>query len=490
MTVRNIATVDLGASSGRVMLARFDTTTRRITLTEIHRFTNQLVRCEDHDVWDVDYLESQMLHGLRQIDADGIVLDSIGIDTWGVDFVLLTAQGARVGLPVSYRDHRTDGIMAGAVRDLGAAWLYERTGIQFLPFNTLFQLKALSQQQPDWVAQADHLLLIPDYFHYRLTGRPNWEYTNASTTQLLNVHNGEWDADLLAWAGVPARWFGTPSQPGRALGRWTAPSGQQVPVVSVATHDTASAVVAAPLADAGSAYLSSGTWSLIGIDSDRPYTHAAAQKANMTNEGGVEGRYRVLKNIMGMWLLQRICKELAIADIPALVAQAAQETPFASLINPNDARFINPVSMADEIRHACRDHQQPEPQTPAALARCIFDSLAMTYRQVALELAALQGAPLTALHIVGGGSQNDFLNQLCADTCRIPVTAGPVEASTLGNIGCQLIALGDVENVAAYRRLLADSVSLRRFTPQPHPDFDTHCRRFEALSHAHEEYSV
>ena len=490
MTLRNIATVDLGASSGRVMLARFDTATRRITLTEIHRFTNQLVRCEDHDVWDVDYLENQMLHGLRQIDADGIVLDSIGIDTWGVDFVLLTAQGERVGLPVSYRDHRTDGIMAEAVRDLGAGWLYERTGIQFLPFNTLFQLRALSQQQPDWVAQADHLLLIPDYFHYRLTGRPNWEYTNASTTQLLNVESGEWDADLLAWAGVPARWFGTPSQPGRTLGHWTAPSGRQVPVVSVATHDTASAVVAAPLAGPGSAYLSSGTWSLIGIDSDRPYTHAAAQKANMTNEGGVEGRYRVLKNIMGMWLLQRICKELAIEEIPALVAQAAQETPFAGLINPNDARFINPVSMAEEIRHACRDHQQPEPQTPAALARCIFDSLAMTYRQVALELAALQGAPLTALHIVGGGSQNDFLNQLCADTCRIPVTAGPVEASTLGNIGCQLIALGDVEDVAAYRCLLAESVSLRCFTPQPHPDFDTHCRRFEALSHAHEEYSV
>ncbi|QCR35711.1 rhamnulokinase [Nissabacter sp. SGAir0207] len=490
MTVRNIATVDLGASSGRVMLASFHTGSRRITLKEMHRFTNQLVEHDGHHIWDVDNLEQQMRHGLQLIDAAGIELDSIGIDTWGVDFVLIDADGERVGLPVSYRDHRTDGIMAEAVRELGAEWLYGRTGIQLLPFNTLFQLKALSRQRPEWVEKTAHLLLMPDYFHYRLTGELNWEYTNASTTQLLEVHSGDWDRTLLDYAGAPERWFGTPSQPGRALGHWAAPSGRRVPVVSVATHDTASAVVAAPLAGDDCAYLSSGTWSLIGIDSDRPYTHAAARRANMTNEGGIEGRYRVLKNIMGMWLLQCVCRELAVSDIPALVAAAAQQPAFTSLVNPNDARFINPVSMVEEIRRACREQQHPEPQEAAALARCIFDSLALTYRQVARELGELRGAPLQQLHIVGGGSQNDFLNQLCADACGLTVTAGPVEASTLGNIGCQLMALGDVKDAADYRRLLADNFPLRRYTPQTHPDFDTHCRRFEALSHAHEEYSV
>lgn len=488
MTVRNIAAIDLGASSGRVMLASYHTGTRRIALKEIHRFTNQLTRAEGHDIWDVEYLEQQMLTGLIQIDQSGIQLDSIGIDTWGVDFVLLNKENERVGLPIAYRDRRTDGVMAQVIKDLGAEKLYSLTGIQLLPFNTLYQLKALTEQQPELIEQISHMLLMPDYFYHRLTGAYNWDYTNASTTQLLNIDSGDWDQTLLDYLGIPRHWLGKPSQSGVSLGYWVSPSGRKVPVTSVATHDTASAVVAAPLTNERSAYLSSGTWSLMGIDSSKPFTDARARQANITNEGGVDGRYRVLKNIMGMWPLQRICKELEIKSVPTLIKDAADVPAFTSLINPNDDRFINPESMVAEIQQSCREHQQPVPESAVELARCIFDSLAMSYRQVAQELATLQGEPLEQLHIVGGGSQNEFLNQLCADTCQMTVTAGPVEASTLGNMGCQLMALGDVANVSDFRHLLAENFPLRRFIPNHQPDLDTHCRRFQALSHAHEEF--
>jgi rhamnulokinase len=261
-------------------------------------------------------------------------------------------------------------------------------------------------------------------------------------------------------------------------------------VVSVATHDTASAVVAAPMTGKYSAYLSSGTWSLMGIESPTAFTHASALHANFTNEGGINGSVRVLKNIMGMWLLQRMSSELNVNDLPALIAAAAALPPFVSLINPNEERFINPSSMVDAIREACREHGEPIPDSPAELARCIFDSLAMLYRQTAQQLAELQGAPLDAIHIVGGGSQNTFLNQLCADTCQTPVTAGPVEASTLGNIGCQLMALNLVKDVTLYRQILAANFRQQRYMPQPQPELAIHWRRFQALSHINEELAV
>lgn len=288
--------------------------------------------------------------------------------------------------------------------DLGREEIYRRTGIQFLPFNTLYQLKAWRQRQEG--AKVAHLLLIPDYFHYRLTGALNWEYTNASTTQLLNVATGDWDHTLLAYLGLPRSWFGTPRQPGNTPGYWISPSGQRVPVIAVATHDTASAVVASPLQDESCVYLSSGTWSLMGVESRTPFSYSRALALNITNEGGVDGRSRVLKNIMGLWLLNRITQEMAIADLPELLEAAATLPPFTSLINPNDERFINPSSMVAAIRQACRERQQPVPQEAAALARCILDSLAMLYRQVLLELSALCGISPSRLHIVGGGSQN------------------------------------------------------------------------------------
>ncbi|VXD05295.1 rhamnulokinase [Enterobacterales bacterium 8AC] len=481
MTTRNIAAIDLGASSGRVMLASYQPEQQRLQLREVSRFANRLQQRGGQDCWDLDALEHHIRQALDRLDEQGIVLDSIGIDTWGVDFVLLDAQGQRVGEAVSYRDARTQGVMAQAQRTLGRSAIYQRTGIQFLPFNTLYQLRALREQQPELVKRVAHLLLIPDYLHFRLTGQLNWEYTNASTTQLLNIESDQWDTELLAWAGVPAHWLGKPTPPGNRVGYWTSARGQQVPVIAVATHDTASAVLATPLQDADAAYLSSGTWSLMGIESPVPIVNPRSLAANITNEGGATG-YRVLKNIMGLWLLQRTTQELNISDLPALIAQAAQQPACRSLVNPNDERFINPANMCHAIQDYCREQDMPVPETPAQLVRCIFDSLAMLYRQVAQELATLHGRPLSHLHIVGGGSQNHFLNQLCANACGLAISAGPIEASTLGNVGCQLMALDAVTDISQFRRIVAQNFPLQHFTPRDNPDFAAHWPQFQSLS--------
>jgi rhamnulokinase len=480
MTVRHCVAVDLGASSGRVMLARYSRTERSLELREIHRFANCLRQVDGTDCWDVDTLETEIRTGLRKVcEEQTIRPDSIGIDTWGVDFVLIDDNGERVGLPVSYRDNRTDGVMARAVEQLGREEIYRRSGIQFLPFNTLYQFRALSEQQPELVEKAAHALLIPDYFCYRLTGEMNWEYTNATTTQLVNINTDNWDDRLLEWAGVPRRWFGTPGHPGNAIGNWICPQGNQIPVVSVATHDTASAVLAAPLEDGDAAYLSSGTWSLMGFESKTPYTSDQALAANITNEGGAEGRYRVLKNIMGLWLLQRVLREQKVSDLGSLIDHARQIPACTFIINPNDDRFINPDNMSQEIQAACRESGQPVPNSDAELARCIFDSLALLYAKVLDELAALRGRPFTRLHIVGGGCQNELLNQLCANACGIPVLAGPVEASTLGNIGCQLMALDEVADVDEFRRLVAQSHTLIPFNPDSNSEIARYVAQFQ-----------
>ncbi|WP_318385498.1 rhamnulokinase [Enterobacter sp.] len=474
MTVRHCVAVDLGASSGRVMLARFDAGTGTLTLREIHRFANCLQKVDGTDCWDIDTLEAEIRAGLAKVGGEGIAIDSIGIDTWGVDYVLIDNAGARVGLPVSYRDSRTDGVMAQAQQQPGKAEIYRRSGIQFLPFNTLYQFRAQTEQQPDLTARVAHALLIPDYFSYRLTGNLNWEYTNATTTQLVNIQTHNWDETLLDWAGVPASWFGTPTQPGNVIGHW-----QEVPVVAVASHDTASAVIASPLIDNDAAYLSSGTWSLMGFESPTPYTSDAALAANITNEGGAEGRYRVLKNIMGLWLLQRVLKEQNVSDLPSLIARTTALPACRFVINPNDARFINPENMSREIQAACRESAQPVPESDAELARCIFDSLALLYADVLGELAHLRGKPFTRLHIVGGGCQNQLLNQLCADACGITVVAGPVEASTLGNIGVQLITLGELPDIDAFREVVTSSYALTTFTPHPDNEIVRYVAQFQ-----------
>lgn len=478
MTLRHSVAVDLGASSGRVMLARFDSDTRSICLREIHRFTNCLKLAETSTVWDVDALEDEIRTGLQKACDEGIAIDSIGIDTWGVDYVLIDREGKRVGQPISYRDSRTDGVMDTALNQLGREDIYRRTGIQFLPFNTLYQFRALVEQQPDLIDNVEHALLIPDYFCFRLTGALNWEYTNATTTQLVNINSDNWDETLLDWAGVPHKWFGTPTHPGNVIGQWVCREGNKIPVVSVATHDTASAVIGAPLKDKDAAYLSSGTWSLMGFESKTPYANSAALAANITNEGGAEGRYRVLKNIMGLWLLQRVTRELGITDLADLIDRTKQTPACRFVINPNDDRFINPESMSREIQAACRESNQPVPFTDNELARCIFDSLALLYAKTLSELATVRGRPFSCLHIVGGGSQNALLNQLCADACGIPVFAGPIEASTLGNIGCQLMALDEITDVDDFRKVVAANYELKSFSPETESEIARYIAQF------------
>ncbi|ARD63345.1 rhamnulokinase [Kosakonia radicincitans DSM 16656] len=479
MTFRHCVAVDLGASSGRVMLARYDSQQRILSLREIHRFSNCLQKVDGFDCWDIDSLESEIRLGLLKVCEEGIQPDSIGIDTWGVDYILINRDGQRVGLPIAYRDDRTDGVMQRAMQNPGKADIYRRSGIQFLPFNTLYQLRALTEQQPELIDQVAHALLIPDYFSYRLTGQLNWEYTNATTTQLVNINTDNWDDTLLAWAGVPASWFGTATHPGNVIGHWICPQGNAIPVVAVASHDTASAVIASPLADKDAAYLSSGTWSLMGFESKTPYTSDDALAANITNEGGAEGRYRVLKNIMGLWLLQRVLREQQISDLPALIAVTEQLAPCRFVINPNDDRFINPQNMSAELQAACREAGQPVPQNAAELARCIFDSLALLYADILAELAFLRGKPFSRLHIVGGGCQNQLLNQLCADACGLPVVAGPVEASTLGNIGIQLMTLDELSNVDDFRQVVASNHNLITFTPNPDHEIARYVARFQ-----------
>ena len=480
MSFRHCVAVDLGASSGRVMLATYDQQKRTLALREMHRFVNTLQKVNGSDCWDLDSLEADIRCGLKKVCDDGILIDSIGIDTWGVDVVLLDKNGDRVGLPVSYRDSRTQGVMQRAEAQLGRADIYRRSGIQFLPFNTLYQFRALAEQQPEDVANVAHALLIPDYFSYRLTGMMNWEYTNATTTQMVNINTDSWDEALLNWAGASRDWFGTPTHPGNIIGHWICPQGNQIPVVAVASHDTASAVIASPLADKHAAYLSSGTWSLMGFESKTPYTSDIALANNITNEGGAEGRYRVLKNIMGLWLLQRVLKEQNVTDLSALITQTQQIAACKFVVNPNDDRFINPDNMSAEIQAACRESQQTVPKSAAELARCIFDSLALLYARVLNELAALHGERFSQLHVVGGGCQNELLNQLCADACNIPVIAGPIEASTLGNIGVQLMTLDELSNVDDFRQLVRDNHALTTFTPNPNSEIARYLAQFQS----------
>jgi rhamnulokinase len=466
----HVAAVDIGASSGRIMLAEYNENRRKLHLTEAYRFENRLCRRGGHDCWDLDGLFNEILKGLAKIERDGILLESVGIDTWGVDFVLLDKQGEVLGLPVAYRDHRTDGMMERVHAETSRAEIYFRTGIQFLQFNTLYQLRALLDEKPEWIGRADKLLMVPDYLHYRLCGKMACEYTNATTTQLVNVFTGRWDHALLQRLDIPAQWFTTPVQAGTHLGDWISPAGRKVKVIVPATHDTASAVAATPLFDERTAYLSSGTWSLLGLESQYPMNGRAALACNLTNEGGVESTFRVLKNIMGLWLIQRVREELNGPGFAELVAAAEVAEPFRFLVNPNDDRFLNPPSMVGAIRDFCEETGQGCPESPGELARCVFESLAFVYCQTVGDLELVAKRKLERVHIVGGGCNNAFLNQLTADFCQLPVSTGPVEASALGNVCYQLIGLGLLADLDDVRHLVRQEFCSDIYKPRLDPN--------------------
>ncbi|WP_246201027.1 rhamnulokinase [Vibrio ziniensis] len=464
--MKAVIAIDLGASSGRVMVGYLES--GKIRLEEFHRFQNQQVVHGNESCWDLYSILEEIKVGINKVIATGIEVCSLGIDTWGVDFVLLDKFGKHLGEFVSYRDARTEGVQDKLLADsqLSLQDIYRATGIQFLSFNTINQLKAIADQQPEWFGDIDTLLFIPDYLNYKLSGVKHCEYTNASTSQLLDCKEKVWSSELIKACGAKIDWFLPPTMPNRIVGQYHV-GEVQIPVCSVASHDTASAVAATPIAHENMAYLSSGTWSLVGIESLEPYTGDLAYQYNLTNEGGVDGRYRVLKNIMGLWLIQRIKAENPSLTFPDIAALARQAQPFKYIVNPNDNDFLNPASMTQAIKNWFKKRDLDAPESLSEVIRCIYDSLVLAYDKVLFELAEVTGKEIKELRIVGGGTQDNFLNQLCADVCRIPVSTEPTEASALGNVINQFIACDVIRSLEEGRQIIDASSDVKHFSANP-----------------------
>ncbi|MFH9821867.1 rhamnulokinase family protein [Streptomyces bobili] len=462
--MKSYAAVDLGASSGRVMVGRV--TPDSLELAEAHRFPNRPVRVPEGLRWDVLGLYAGVLEGLR---AAGRV-DSVGIDSWAVDYGLLDADGALLGNPVHYRDERTQGVAEKVWASVPAAELYAATGLQYAPFNTLYQLTAARESRQ--LAHARRLLMIPDLLSYWLTGEQGTELTNASTTQLIDPRTRDWSYDLAARLDIDLGLFPPLRRPGDAAGflrpavlEETGLTGP-VPVTAVGSHDTASAVAAVPATGGRFAYICTGTWSLAGLELDAPVLTEDSRAANFTNELGLDGTVRYLRNIMGLWLLQECVRAWGDPDLGGLLREAAAVPALRSVVDAGDAAFLAPGRMPERIAEACRASGQPVPGTPAEVTRCILDSLALAHRRAVEDAQRLAGHPVDVVHIVGGGTRNALLCQLTADACGLPVVAGPTEAAALGNVLVQARAHGLVDDRHAMRALLARTQPLTRYEPQ------------------------
>jgi len=467
-TVR-VAAVDLGASSGRVMVAEVGQDT--LTLTEVHRFANAPIRLGESLHWDVRRLRDEVLTGLRAA-ADGGRLDGIGIDSWAVDYGLLDVAGSLVAEPWCYRDARTDGVAERVLAQVPARELYDLNGLQQLPFTTVYQLVA-ARDAGELVGAAT-MLLLPDLLAYWLTGHAGAERTNASTTGLYDVRAREWATGLVDRLGLPSGILPPLHSAGDVMGPVLPEVDADlagVPVVAVGSHDTASAVVAVPLGAGPSAYISSGTWSLVGLELDEPVLTDDAREADFTNEAGIDGTVRFLKNVMGLWVLSESVRAWD-ADLPALLAAAEDETPLRTVVDINDPSLLPPGDMPARIAALAAAAGEPVPITEAEVTRCILDSLAVAYRRQLRTAARLAGTELSVVHVVGGGANNAFLCQLTADACELPVEAGPTEASALGNVLVQARALGvDLPDLAAMRSLVRRTQPGHRYDPRPDLDW-------------------
>jgi rhamnulokinase len=462
--------VDLGASSGRVMRAEIGR--GGVGLREVHRFANLPVMVHNTLHWDVLALWAGVLDGLRIAAAEGPI-EGIGVDSWAIDYGLLDADGRLLGNPVHYRDSRTDGVAGQVAEAIAPEKLYGLTGVQMLPFNTIFQLAAARGSRA--LGAAAHALLIPDLFNYWLTGTLGTELTNASTTGLLDVHTRSWCAEVFTALGLNADLFGPLHEPGTRLGTVlpsvAAAAGiPQAAVLAVGSHDTASAVVGVPARDERFAYISCGTWSLVGVELETPVTSEAAREANFSNELGVDGTVRFLRNVMGLWLLQESVRTWERAgvsvDLPKLLAEAEQMPARRFVVDPDRPEFLPPGDMPHRLRDECRRTGQPEPQTPAEIARCILDSLAAAYRRAIDTAATLSGVDVEVVHLVGGGAQNALLCQLTADACERPVIAGPVEAAAYGNVLVQARATGAIVGDRYDMRTMLRTVDTTRYLPR------------------------
>ncbi|GGD65420.1 rhamnulokinase [Paenibacillus nasutitermitis] len=466
---------DLGAGSGRAVLGWIEE--GRIVIQEVHRFSNEPVQVGGRLHWDILRLYHEIKQGIRSAwrAADGQI-GSIGIDSWAVDFGLIGRNGELLANPYHYRDSHTANAIEEVLAVVPETEVFARSGIQFLPFNTLYQLHALKRDHNPALEQAEHLLMIPDLLRYFLTGEMHSEFTNATTTQAFNPTTGKWDERLLSAVGVNSAIMLPPVQPGTEVGRLSEAVTRElgvaaIPLIAVGEHDTASAVAGVPALQPSFAYLSCGTWSLMGTEVKEPVLSEQAQALNFTNEGGVYGTYRLLKNIMGLWLQEESKRswekeagtKLSYSD---LLGRAEQAEPFRSLIDPDDLRFLNPSDMPAEIAAYCRETGQPVPASDGEIIRCILESLALKYRFVFEKTQALSGAVYEGLHMVGGGIQNEMLCRFTAGALGKPVWAGPAEGSVLGNLAVQFIASGEVADITEARKLIGESFDIKVYEPE------------------------
>ena len=481
--VKTYLAFDLGAESGRTMLGRVRAGV--ISTEEVYRFANQPLQQDGSLHWDAHRLWSEMQRALVAVGQSQ--LSGIGVDTWGVDYALLGQRGELLQNPFHYRDKRTDGVMEQVFQTVSKDEIYRETGIQFMPINTLYQLYAARRDTPQLLKSARTLLTMPDLFHYWLTGNARCEFTNATTTQMVNAVSRGWSRVLMEKLQLPADLPAEIIEPGTVLGTLSvqAASGTVLagtPVIAPGSHDTASAV-AAVAAREGTAFVSSGTWSLIGTELDAPLISSESLRLNFTNEGGVCGTTRFLKNVMGLWMLQgcrRVWSSLGHEhSYDELMGLAVREPAFQHLVDPNDDSFLHPASMTDAIDKFCAKSQQPRPSTPGAYARAVLESLAFKYAAVVGEIEQLTKKPIAQIRIIGGGSKNRLLNQFTADATARRVLAGPVEATALGNLAMQMLATGEAASLAEVRAMIDRSFPTEVFDPRESDRWQNEMERFQ-----------
>ena len=475
--------IDIGASSGRHILGHVEN--GKMVLEEMYRFDNLQVHRNGHDCWDMDNLWNGIVGGLKACGAAGKIPATIGIDTWGVDYVLLDENDRVLGDAVAYRDSRNEGMDLEVSKVISPEALYARTGIQKQPFNTIYQLMAQKLECPEQVANAKRLLMVPEYLNFLLTGEKKSEYTIASTGSLLDAHRKEWDRELIDLLGLPQDIFGELHMPGTVVGELLpqiqAEVGYNATVILVAAHDTGSAFLAVPAKDDNAVYLSSGTWSLLGVENETAITTEESRRANFTNEGGAWYRYRYLSNIMGLWMIQSVRRELngvsyvagkdnRVAtgkkwSFPDLIAEAEKEEGFAAVVDVNAPCFLAPESMIQAIKDECARTGQPVPETVGQIMQCVYASLSQCYRDAIHALEGLTGRRYTSINIVGGGCQDGYLNRRTAQATGLTVYAGPVEGTAIGNLLVQMIEAKEFENLQAARNAIRASFEIKEVNP-------------------------
>lgn len=473
--------IDIGASSGRHIIGWVQD--GKMQLKEIHRFENRQLQKNGHLVWDMDNLWNGIVDGLKACKRENMIPKTVGIDTWGVDYVLLDKDGNPVGDAVAYRDNRTADMDKELIKYISEEELYKRTGIQKQPFNTIYQLLALKKESPEQLEKADSLLMIPDYFNYKLTGVKKQEYTNATTSNLVNAEGKEWDVEIIDKLGLPKKLFGKLSLPGTTVGAFSQKIsdlvGFESTVILPATHDTGSAFLSVPARDETSVYLSSGTWSLLGVENKEPITSDIAKKENLTNEGGAFYRYRFLKNIMGLWIIQSIRRELNGSEyvegkksryatgktysFPDLIEEAKNCSDFETVLDVNDSSFLSPESMIDAIKEHCRKNGQKVPESVGQIMQSVYLGLSRCYSDTIKEIENITGKKITGINIIGGGCQDSYLNELTARATSLPVYAGPIEGTAIGNLVIQMITDGIFKDLSDARNCIFESFDIKTF---------------------------